>query len=97
MPGVSLGTVYRNLGRLVESGELQAIARDGAVHYDATLTPHLHFHCRSCGGIFDFEADCADLVEMIEQDLEHQVEGYEFHLTGRCRSCIDGSPAQTDI
>src|SRR5262249_57364591 len=51
LPSISLGTVYRNLQRLVQEGKIGA-AQLGArsLHYDPTATPHDHFVCRSCGG-----------------------------------------------
>ncbi len=37
-PNISLGTVYRNLSLLVETGEIRKITTDGADRFDATLT-----------------------------------------------------------
>ena len=47
LPSISLGTVYRNLQRLVQEGQIGA-AQLGArsLHYDPTATPHDHFVCR---------------------------------------------------
>ena len=48
LPSISLGTVYRNLQRLVQEGQIGA-AQLGArsLHYDPTATPHDHFVCRA--------------------------------------------------
>ena len=45
-PRISLGTVYRNLSLLTESGEIQKITTDGADRFDAKVAPHSHFVCK---------------------------------------------------
>ena len=55
-PTVSLGTVYRNLGILVEDGELARIScGDGSEHYDPRTDMHGHFYCTACGELTDVE------------------------------------------
>ena len=40
-PKISLGTVYRNLNLLADTGEaLMITTPDGGVRFDATTTPH---------------------------------------------------------
>ena len=54
IPNISLGTVYRNLAALSESGEILSLSvGDGFEHFDGNAAPHAHLHCRSCGNIFD--------------------------------------------
>ena len=54
IPDISLGTVYRNLGHLAESGEILTVeTSDKCVFYDGFTTPHAHFVCNGCGMIFD--------------------------------------------
>ena len=54
IPDISLGTVYRNLGQLAESGDLITIeTAEGVVHYDARTSFHAHFICEKCGKITD--------------------------------------------
>ena len=53
-PNISLGTVYRNLNLLVETGEIQRLTcGDGADHYDGVAAPHYHFMCRDCHQVYD--------------------------------------------
>ena len=55
-PHVSLGTVYRNLSRLVDQGDIAKIpTKDGTVRYDFRTDPHDHFICRKCGMVLDLE------------------------------------------
>lgn len=43
-PNISLGTVYRNLNLLVETGEiLKLTCGNGPDHYDGNVAPHYHF------------------------------------------------------
>ena len=43
-PNISLGTVYRNLNLLVETGEICKIhCGDGADHFDGNTSDHYHF------------------------------------------------------
>ncbi len=57
-PNISLGTVYRNLNLLVETGEiLKLTCGNGPDHYDGNATPHYHFVCRECGQIYDIDLD----------------------------------------
>ena len=45
LPRISLGTVYRNLELLAQSGEIR--------RFDGDISPHLHVRCRRCGRIAD--------------------------------------------
>lgn len=43
-PNISLGTVYRNLNLLVETGEIRKLScGSGADHYDGDVSPPLPF------------------------------------------------------
>ncbi len=51
---ISLATVYNNLKKLVESGEIKKISTDeGKDRYDDT-EPHAHLVCTRCGEITDY-------------------------------------------
>ena len=50
-PHISKGTVYRNLQRLCELGEIRRVeVPDGADRYDRILEDHYHVRCDGCGG-----------------------------------------------
>lgn len=54
MPRISLGTVYRNLDFLTESGEILKIDAAGSIRrFDGDTRPHQHVRCRVCGRIGD--------------------------------------------
>lgn len=86
-PTLSLGTVYRNLGQLAECGEITPIyTGDGRVHYDGDTSPHCHFVCRGCHGIFDIFT-VPTLPEGLLAELGLEVESGTTIYYGRCAEC----------
>lgn len=56
LPTIALGTVYRNLSKMAESGELVKIpVPDGADRFDADISDHMHILCVRCGKIYDID------------------------------------------
>lgn len=92
MPRISLGTVYRNLQRLVEQGLLKSWSRGGATRYDADLAPHDHFLCQACGLLLDLPP--ARGVSPAEKRLKargHEVRRRVLEYIGLCRDCRRGA------
>mgnify|MGYP003107555278 CR=1 FL=1 len=57
-PGLSLGTVYRNLNSLVDAGRVRRVSIPGkADRFDHTLGWHSHLYCNCCGGVVDADVD----------------------------------------
>ena len=88
-PNISLATVYRNLELLVEQGAIRKIDMpDGAAHYDGTMSPHYHLHCRICNKAFDV---CVPEVhEILIKETgtsEFAIEGHDVIFEGLCASC----------
>lgn len=88
-PNISLGTVYRNLTLLADIGEIARIrVGDGIDHFDATIEPHYHFVCTTCGSVLDFEMDPLLLMNKIaEANFDGQVTGHVIYFYGNCSSC----------
>lgn len=86
MPNISMGTVYRNLKLLSESGGIETLeTTDKTVHYDYIETPHDHFMCRQCGAILDvFEAVEAPIPL---RDTGAKVESAKTVYYGLCNKC----------
>lgn len=89
-PELSLGTVYRNLGVLVEEGLAVSVVRvAGQERYDATTTPHAHFVCRGCNRVMDM--DLPDGMEAVygtlAQDFDFTAESCTVSVTGVCGNC----------
>ncbi len=94
LDSVGLATVYRNLGRLAEDGEIDAIRRpNGETAYRAcTAGHHHHLICRKCGLVVELH-DCSldDWGRKIADKhgfvgVEHQAE-----LLGTCEKCANRS------
>jgi len=88
LPRVSLGTVYRNLERLVGEGTI-AVADVGArpLRYDPVPSPHDHFVCRACGGIEDLPSVGPTLHLRRLRRAGHRIEAHATVVYGRCRRC----------
>ena len=87
IPNVSLGTVYRNLGQLVDSKLLKSLNIDGTIHYDAILEDHQHFECKTCNRVFDIEFKTQDFVSQVESKTNHIIDSCQIHLVGICKDC----------
>ncbi|MGJ3524152.1 Fur family transcriptional regulator [Nitratidesulfovibrio sp. D1] len=54
LPRISLGTVYRNLDLLAESGDILKLESAGSQkRFDGNITPHQHVRCTQCGRVGD--------------------------------------------
>lgn len=88
LPRLSLGTVYRNLEKLVRSGRAMTVRLDGVTRYDGTVARHDHFLCRNCGGITDLIADLGPAVDTrVLAGAGYAVAEHRLALYGTCPSC----------
>jgi len=79
IPGISLGTVYRNLRVLVEAGELVTIEGAGGLsRFDGCTDSHYHFRCDVCGRVIDVD-------EPVDEGLDVRVSA-RTGLAIRCHS-----------
>ena len=95
-PGLSLGTVYRNLNCLVDAGSIRRVEVPGhADHFDHTLPPHCHLYCRCCSEVTDVAVDQAAL-EQIFSEVPARIESFSVTLIGVCPACMaqNAEPAQ---
>ncbi len=88
-PKMSLATVYRNLGQLVELGEIISIdVGDKTLHYDAQTFDHNHFFCRICGKLSDIGENETDGIDgLLEEKYGVKIESHSFVFYGICRDC----------
>ena len=101
-PSVSLGTVYRNLGRLVEEGLVRRIVLPNTPdRFDRRVESHHHLLCQQCGGLFDLEGipfDFEQAKQQIQASSQFTVSGYALYFTGVCPGCAqhNASPSPCD-
>ena len=96
LPGVSLGTIYRNLRLLVGAGLLKELPGPYA-RFDANTRAHHHFMCERCGRIIDVDAALAEpharaLSARVASRTGFSITHHRFELFGRCRECQKRSP-----
>jgi len=91
LPRISLGTVYRNLQRLVGEGKLKSWSRGRTIRFDADVTRHDHFVCRACGLMIDLERSGEALAaEKRLRARGHEIQDRVLEFIGLCRDCRRG-------
>lgn len=89
LPHISLGTVYRNLQRLVQAGTLQMLfLGERVARYDPTLIEHDHFICQRCGRVEDVWMDRdrqVDFTPLVRQGFT--VTAHSLAIHGICQLC----------
>ena len=94
MANISLGTVYRNLKVLCETGRIRKVdCGDGLDHYDANLRVHQHFICEKCGSIEDiFLGELEELKISASKACEGEIISTEIVFRGICPKCKKAGP-----
>lgn len=89
LPNISLATVYRNLEKLVETGDIQRAGLGGSKRrYDARLDTHYHIRCLLCGGLQDLPITPEVTVEEGEWGkTDYDILGHELEFVGVCPEC----------
>lgn len=90
-PNISLGTVYRNLNLLVETGEINKLScGDGLDHFDYDTSRHYHFICTDCGRVIDLEMDSIDSINKVAgSHFNGSINGHCTYFYGKCPHCIN--------
>ena len=87
MPSLARGTVYRNLGLLVQDGEIRKLEMAGApARYDRERSPHPHLVCQVCGRVEDLPAPDG-LMEGFAATRGVSLTGYDLKLYHVCPAC----------
>ncbi len=87
--GLGLATVYRTINALVETDEVVAVDVPGEPprYEPAGKDHHHHFHCRSCGRVFEVEDCPGSLKHMTPAGFT--LESHHITLYGTCKECAD--------
>jgi Fur family transcriptional regulator, peroxide stress response regulator len=94
VPTISLDTVYRTLGTLVDLGLVNRVSGvTGAARYDANTAQHHHFVCVRCGLIRDIDDSELDGPVPAPADGLGRVDSVEVRLRGVCRACVESDRA----
>lgn len=86
---ISRGTVYRNLQRLCEMGEIQKREIPGGPdRFDHQCSDHYHVRCVKCGRVFDVDMEyMADLEKAIKDTHGFTFTGHDIVFKGICPQC----------
>jgi len=85
---ISLGTVYRNLQKLVTDDKLQVLMVGRAQHFDPLVERHQHFICESCDRVFDVMVDRQREIKPAKLPHEgFKVTSHQLAFYGVCKHC----------
>jgi Fe2+ or Zn2+ uptake regulation protein len=86
---ISLGTVYRNLRLLCESGEILELDLCGTLaRFDARQDNHYHFRCEKCGRVFDVDLPVDEEIDRrAAQKTGFEVSFHRLEFRGVCKNC----------
>ena len=98
LPRISLGTVYRNLEILSESGDIKKLEPGCSLkRFDGNPSEHFHIRCIRCDRIADvpmacdFEIDLADMTP-----TEYEILGHRLEFFGLCPYCSNNCTADAN-
>ena len=84
MPEISHATVYNCLDALVKCGLARQVTLDrGATRFCPNMHEHGHFHCDSCGTVFDVDLP----AQAMPLPKGFKAEHYDIAIHGICPDC----------
>jgi len=89
MPSLSLGTVYRNLNQLCDSGQLKRLPMpDGHSRFDKLDEAHAHIICEGCGRVADVMLRPLDMLKSaVSQETAYTLHTCDIVMHGLCEDC----------
>ncbi len=89
LPRIGLGTVYRNLELMADNGIILKLEVGGTQkRFDATVKPHYHIRCSSCGKVNDIEIAVQEQInEVAEKASNYIILGHHIEFSGICKTC----------
>lgn len=87
IPTLSKTTVYNTLNLFSEKGAVQVLTIDDKnARYDADVSRHGHFYCRSCGKVHDV-FNMKPEAYVIPYNEDFLVDAIEVSYYGTCKAC----------
>lgn len=89
LPRIGLGTVYRNLELMADSGIILKLEVGGTQkRFDATIEPHYHIRCTSCGKVDDIAMEVQGQINLAaEKASNYIILGHHVEFSGICGEC----------
>ncbi len=91
LPRIGLGTVYRNLELMADSGIILKLEVGGTQkRFDATVAPHYHVRCTSCGKVDDIAIEVQSKInQLAENASNYLILGHHIEFSGVCPVCSE--------
>lgn len=87
IPTLSKTTVYNTLNLFSEKGAVQVLTIDDKnARYDADVSKHGHFYCRTCGKVHDV-FNMKPEAYVIPHNDDFLVDAIEVSYYGTCKAC----------
>ena len=89
LPRIGLGTVYRNLELMADSGCILKIEVGGTQkRFDATVAPHYHVRCSVCGKVDDIDIAVQEQINQAAREAcDYKILGHHIEFSGTCADC----------
>lgn len=90
LPRISLGTVYRNLEILSETGEIQKLKLGCTLkRFDGIADNHYHIRCLQCDRVVDAPVDFNPRIDhQLKLATDYQIIGHRLEFIGICPECL---------
>jgi len=89
VPDISLGTVYRNLNVLRDSGHILELNYGSTYsRYDGHAENHYHFYCEKCHQLFNVKIPVYEgLDKLVKETTGFDVKNHRMEFYGLCNDC----------
>ena len=86
LPDTDYSTIYRNLKRFVNDGELKEVMIDGIQFFErADMSEHFHFKCEDCESVEEMHVSADIIAQYAPQGSK--VGDIELMVRGTCAQC----------
>ncbi len=98
LPRIGLGTVYRNLELMAESGIILKLEVGGTQkRFDATTECHYHIRCNCCDKVDDIDIPVQHHInEGAAAATNYQILGHHIEFSGICSDCRKNNKLQEE-
>lgn len=87
-PTVSKATIYRNLGKMADDGQILRISiPNNADHFDYQTHKHYHFHCEDCLQLFDIDVSYNENLNQVNPANGFTIKDHSLTFSGICDKC----------
>lgn len=93
LPRIGLGTVYRNLELMADSGIILKLEVGGTQkRFDATTETHYHIRCTKCDKVDDIDIPVQQHIDQVAASTtDYQILGHHIEFSGVCADCQENS------